>query len=150
MRRREASTDRTLPVRVSTLEASQGPRDEAHAELEQPPHARPQNAGARKKASVTAPMFNRRTGIYRSCGIVLSAIFGTTSAVHAAAREITGVKNFQIVSRLTGSPSQNQTTAVGIGGTDLGHMVNHNGKTYFLFGDTFAGETPFSGGGDWR
>jgi len=43
----------------------------------------------------------------------------------------------------------NQTTAVGVGGTDLGHMVNHNGKTYFLYGDTFTGETP-AVGGDWR
>jgi hypothetical protein len=55
----------------------------------------------------------------------------------ATAREIVGVQNFRIDSRLTGASSLNRTTAVGVGGTDLGHMVNHNGKTYFLFGDTF-------------
>ena len=53
-----------------------------------------------------------------------------------------------IVSRLTGPSSLNSTSNVGIGGTDLGHTVNHNGKTYFLFGDTFASEQP--SGADWR
>src|SRR5688572_6996309 len=91
-----------------------------------------------------------RIRIGHTCCLWLVPALLTIWAGHASARDITGVQNFQIVSRLTGSPSQNQTTAVGIGGTDLGHMVNHNGKTYFLFGDTFAGETPFSGGGDWR
>ncbi len=51
--------------------------------------------------------------------------------------------------RLTGPGAINDTASVGIGGTDLGHMVNHNGKTYFLFGDTFSGDTP-SDGGNWR
>jgi hypothetical protein len=76
-----------------------------------------------------------------SCALILSS--------HASARDIVGVQNFQIVSRLTGAASPNRTAAVGVGGTDLGHMVNHEGKTYFLFGGTFSGETPFVGG-DWR
>ncbi|TWU29486.1 hypothetical protein Pla144_02640 [Bythopirellula polymerisocia] len=76
-----------------------------------------------------------------ACALLLSS--------QASARDIVGIQNFRIVSRLTGSASQNRTDAVGVGGTDLGHMVNHNGKTYFLFGDTFTGETPFVGG-DWR
>lgn len=67
---------------------------------------------------------------------------------------ITGTHGFQIVRRLTGpqgSNSINPTWQVGIGGTDLGHMVNHSGKTYFLFGDTFASEASAgSGGPDWR
>ena len=67
---------------------------------------------------------------------------------------IVDTHGFQIVRRLTGpqgSNSINPTWQVGIGGTDLGHMVNHNGKTYFLFGDTFAGEASAgSGGPDWR
>jgi hypothetical protein len=62
---------------------------------------------------------------------------------------ITGVQNVEIVARLTGAASMNQTDLVGVGGTDLGHMVNHNGKTYFLFGDTFSGANP-SIGGNWR
>lgn len=66
-----------------------------------------------------------------------------------SAEVITGVKDVEIVARLTGAASMNQTDAVGIGGTDLGHMVNHNGRTYFLFGDTFSGANP-SVGGNWR
>ena len=62
---------------------------------------------------------------------------------------ILNVAGVQIVARLTGHTSINLTGEVGIGGTDLGHMVNHNGQTYFLFGDTFSGETP-AVGGFWR
>lgn len=66
----------------------------------------------------------------------------------ADASIITGTHGLQIVSRLTGP---NLTGNAGIGGADLGHMVNHNGKTYFLFGDTFASEASAgSGGPDWR
>ena len=61
------------------------------------------------------------------CFLVIAMLLSIPTG-WASAREIVGVKNFQIVSRLTGSPSQNQTTAV-VGGTGLGHMVNHNGKT---------------------
>lgn len=72
----------------------------------------------------------------------------------SSANTITGTRNFQIVSRLTGplgSNSINPTWQVGIGGTDLGHMVNHNGKTYFLFGDTFANDAVAGAGTtDWR
>lgn len=78
-------------------------------------------------------------------------LFTTWTASPASAHIITGTHGFQIVSRLTGpvgSSSINPTWQVGIGGTDLGHMVNHNGKTYFLFGDTFADQGP--GGADWR
>jgi hypothetical protein len=73
------------------------------------------------------------------------------TAAEASAGLITGTRNFQIVRRLTGpagSNSINPTWQVGIGGADLGHSVNHNGKTYFLFGDTFADQGP--GGADWR
>jgi hypothetical protein len=67
---------------------------------------------------------------------------------------ITGTRDFEIVARLTGpvgSDSINPTWEVAVQGTDLGHTVNHNGKTYFLFGDTFnAGGNQGSGGADWR
>ena len=66
-----------------------------------------------------------------------------------SAEVITGVTDVEVVARLTGAVSMNETDAVGIGGTDLGHMVNHNGSTYFLFGDTFSGANPIAGG-DWR
>jgi len=64
----------------------------------------------------------------------------------AAAARVTGLESLQIVQRLTGPTF---TGHVSIGGTDLGHMVNHNDATYFLFGDTFSGETP-AAGGLWR
>jgi hypothetical protein len=73
----------------------------------------------------------------------------SAAALDAHAVQITGATGFQIVSRLTGPGSINATSNVGIGGTDLGHTVNHNGKTYFLFGDTFSGDTP-AAGGNWR
>lgn len=69
-----------------------------------------------------------------------SALSPRSSAVRAA--EVIDVVNVSIVQRLTGPA---QTGSVAIGGTDLGHMVNHNGQTYFLFGDTFSGNTPPSG-----
>jgi len=84
--------------------------------------------------------------------VVLISVFGQSGPVFGqsgTAAWITGVERFEIVSRLTGASSMNRTDLVGIGGTDLGHMVNHNGRTYFLFGDTFSGETP-SQGGNWR
>ena len=62
------------------------------------------------------------------------------------AKRILDVDSVQIVSRLTGPGSINNTQTVAVGGTDLGHMVNHGGKTYFLFGDTFSGDTPAQGG----
>jgi hypothetical protein len=67
----------------------------------------------------------------------------------STARDIVDVVNVQIVARLTGPGSNNNTQAVAIGGTDLGHMVNHGGRTYYLFGDTFSGDTPAQGG-FWR
>ena len=85
-------------------------------------------------------------------GVRLICLFACAClAANASAGLITGTRNFQIVRRLTGtagSNSINPTWQVGVGGTDLGHMVNHHGKTYFLFGDTFAAEGP--GGSDWR
>src|SRR4051812_13323276 len=66
-----------------------------------------------------------------------------------AGGQILGTQGFAIVARLTGPGAINSTSAVGIGGTDLGHSVNHNGKTYFLFGDTFSGDTSVQGG-NWR
>ena len=71
------------------------------------------------------------------------------AARSSTARDIIDVTGVQIVSRLTGTGSINNTEAVAIGGTDLGHMVNHDGRTYFLFGDTFSGDTPAQGG-RWR
>jgi hypothetical protein len=92
-----------------------------------------------------------RTSRYPVSGVLCCAAFILCQELLIAGT-ITDVHGFQIVRRLTGplgSGALNPTWQVGIGGTDLGHMVNHDGKTYFLFGDTFAGETP-AVGGDWR
>jgi D-arabinan endo alpha-(1,5)-arabinofuranosidase len=93
----------------------------------------------------------RRTMTLRArlLAVVLAIVALTLGARPAPAAYINAVTGFSIVSRLTGASSLNQTNLVGIGGTDLGHMVNHQGKTYFLFGDTFSGDTPAIGG-DWR
>src|SRR5262245_61001821 len=92
----------------------------------------------------------RQRRMNKSVAIVVSVLMCQLAPTNQlAAQVIRGVEQFQIVSRLTGAASSNQTNLVGIGGTDLGHMVNHNGRTYFLFGDTFSGETP-SDGGNWR
>lgn len=67
-----------------------------------------------------------------------------------ASGRIAGTHGLKVFSRLTGTPSLNNTEAVyDIGGTDLGIPVAHDGKIYFLFGDTFSGEDP-AAGGNWR
>lgn len=75
--------------------------------------------------------------------VVLSAV--VLLSANSFADEILDVVDVEIVKRLTGP---NETGDVAIGGTDLGHMVNHGEHTYFLFGDTFSGERP--GEGWWR
>lgn len=74
----------------------------------------------------------------------------TLNTAHAASGKIVGIRDLQIVSRLTGTPSLNNTkTPYDIGGTDLGIPVRYKNKTYFLFGDTFSGEDVATGG-NWR
>lgn len=95
-----------------------------------------------------------RRSILTSLALVAGLALVELIAPAAVAGTITGTRNFQIVRRLTGpqgSSSINPTWQVGVGGTDLGHMVNHNGKTYFLFGDTFSNDAPATvDGRDWR
>ena len=79
--------------------------------------------------------------------VLMTLLLGLPPLVHGGV--ITDVQGFQIVARLTGADSMNRTDQVGVGGTDLGHMVNHNRRTYFLFGDTFSSETSVPGT-DWR
>lgn len=81
--------------------------------------------------------------------MVLAAV-AAIATISAASGRITGAYGLTGVARLTGSPSLNDTKPVyDIGGTDLGIPIFHSNKTYFLFGDTFSGETPKSGG-NWR
>src|SRR5262249_43621864 len=94
---------------------------------------------------------NRRTllppaFLWIACLVPMAMLLGAHTL---PAGQIESVSGFTIVSRLTGATSLNRTNLVGIGGTDLGLTVNHQGKTYFLFGDTFSGDTP-AVGGNWR
>lgn len=88
---------------------------------------------------------NERMMLPRVC--TLFVLFLLPAA--ALAVEIERVADVQIVARLTGSGAINPTADVAVGGTDLGHMVHLGGKTYFLFGDSFSGESSVQGG-DWR
>ena len=87
-------------------------------------------------------------------GSIVAIIVITVAAQQIRANSITGTHDWEIVARLTGpagSDSINPTWNVGIGGTDLGFSVNHKGKAYYLFGDTFASDAVAgSGGPDWR
>lgn len=60
--------------------------------------------------------------------------------------QIDSISSVDLIARLTGPGAMNNTVAFAVGGTDLGHMVVHDGVTYFLFGDTFSGDTPAQGG----
>ena len=81
--------------------------------------------------------------------LYVNARDGTVHAEVGRRGKTFAVEDVDVVARLTGAESMNQTDSVGIGGTDLGHMVNHAGMTYFLFGDTFSGANPGEGG-CWR
>src|SRR5260221_9613141 len=64
-----------------------------------------------------------------------------------------GVTNVVQVSQLTGPTSPNKTGKYEVAGQDLGSMFRADGKTWFVFGDTFghraAGMTG-GGGTGWR
>jgi hypothetical protein len=66
---------------------------------------------------------------------------------------LAGVRNVVQVSQLTGPSSPNKTGRFHIAGQDLGSMFGADGKTWFVFGDTFGTRTPGmtgGGGGDLR
>ncbi|MBN1489957.1 MAG: DUF4185 domain-containing protein [Phycisphaerae bacterium] len=95
-----------------------------------------------KKASRIAWKANRpRVAIVVWAGVLL--------VVDIAGADIAQVNTTAQIARLTGPGAVNDTAAVGIGGTDLGIMVNHHGQTFLLFGDTFSSDTSSPGTG-WR
>jgi hypothetical protein len=66
---------------------------------------------------------------------------------------LSGVSNVTRVAQLTGPDSPNATDRFGVAGTDLGSMFEHDGKVWFVFGDTFGQRDPGltgGGGGEWR
>lgn len=66
---------------------------------------------------------------------------------------LAGVRDVVQVSQLTGPSSPNKTGRFKVAGQDLGSMFQADGKTWFVFGDTFGTRTPGmtgGGGGDLR
>lgn len=66
---------------------------------------------------------------------------------------LAGVTNVHQVSQLTGPKSPNKTGRFEVAGQDLGSMFQADGKTWFVFGDTFGQRDPgMTGGGgtEWR
>jgi hypothetical protein len=64
-----------------------------------------------------------------------------------------GVANVKQVSQVTGPTSRNKTDRYEVAGQDLGSMFRADGKTWFVFGDTFGRRTPGmtgGGGSEWR
>lgn len=86
---------------------------------------------------------------FRAALFLVAAVLALASLSFASGK-ITGVHGLTSISRLTGTPSLNNTTSpYYIGGTDLGIPIYHNDRMYFLFGDTFSGEDT-TVGGNWR
>ncbi|MGA0568531.1 DUF4185 domain-containing protein [Rathayibacter sp. KR2-224] len=66
---------------------------------------------------------------------------------------LAGVANVRQVAQLTGPRSLNKTSRYEVAGQDLGSMFEADGKTWFVFGDTFGQRDPgMTGGGgtEWR
>lgn len=71
----------------------------------------------------------------------------------AAPFVLTGITGVTRVAQLTGPSSANRTDRFEVAGQDLGSMFEADGKTWFVFGDTFGRrEEGFTGGGgeEWR
>jgi hypothetical protein len=61
---------------------------------------------------------------------------------------LAGVRDVVQVSQLTGPSSPNKTGRFEVAGQDIGSMFQADGKTWFVFGDTFSRLTPgMTGGG---
>lgn len=66
---------------------------------------------------------------------------------------LSGVASAERVGQITGLESPGETTKYAVNFTDLGSMFEHDGKMWFVFGDTFGERDPaFTGGGGsfWR
>jgi hypothetical protein len=64
-----------------------------------------------------------------------------------------GVRSVTEVAQLTGPGSMNRTDRFEVAGQDLGSMFDADGKTWFVFGDTFGRREPGltgGGGSEWR
>jgi hypothetical protein len=99
-------------------------------------------------------------GAVAAAGVVLaaSACGGSAKVNMLAVGEkpafvLAGVTNVQQVAQITGPDSPNATGKYEVAGQDLGSMFQADGKTWFLFGDTFGQRAPGmtgGGGSEWR
>lgn len=101
----------------------------------------------------------RRFGAVAALGIgatvlAVSSCSTQTSAMLAPADQpfvLGGVTNVTQIAKLTGHDSINKTSKYDIAGQDLGSMFLADGKTWFVFGDTFGQrDAGFTGGGGTR
>lgn len=87
-------------------------------------------------------------------GIALVACTGPRVASDAdAGFVLTGVSGVEQVGQITGAEGPGDTTQYAVNFTDLGSMFEHDGKMWFVFGDTFGERAAdFTGGGGsfWR
>lgn len=83
---------------------------------------------------------------------VIASTDGAAKGAGSASR-LAGVTNVRQVAQLTGPSSPNKTDRWAVAGQDLGSMFRFDGRTWFVFGDTFATRAPGAtggGGGGWR
>lgn len=105
-----------------------------------------------------APLSHRRrVVIAATAAVVLVAASGCEGGKGATMPSgpfvLTGVSGVRQVAQVTGPDSPNRTDRFGVAGQDLGSMFQADGRTWFVFGDTFGHREPgFTGGGgdDWR
>ena len=114
------------------------------------------------RASSRPPGLARRTILVATLtGLVAAVTACSTSRPTASPRLrvadlpflLTGLSGVRQVAQLTGPTSINHTGAVEVAGQDLGSMFDADGKTWFVFGDTFgqrSADQTGGGGTEWR
>jgi hypothetical protein len=88
-----------------------------------------------------------------SCSSTQKPMNAQAPEIPAADLVLDGVSQVAPVAQLTGKDSINRTDRYGVYGCDLGSMFKDDGRTYFLFGDTFGLRSPSqtgAGGENWR
>jgi hypothetical protein len=102
--------------------------------------------------SLLLPVREKALPVGQSGGITQGVAAATDRPIPDDVR-LKGVKKLTRVAQLTGEESINRTGRFGVAGTDLGSMVELDGKVYLAFGDTFGPRpvTQKGGGGEnWR
>lgn len=85
--------------------------------------------------------------------LALASCSGPRVTATDAEFALTGVTGIEQVGQITGAEGPGDTSQFAVNHTDLGSMFEHDGKMWFVFGDTFGERDPaFTGGGGsfWR